>query len=469
MIYPYWVAIEAMHRHGASCTLIKNGSKLVGIVTERDVVRMISSELNLEEFQLQEIMTTDLITLDIHEDINIFHVSKLFTIHRIRHLPVMDSIEQKVIGLLTPGQIRHLMKPEYLLRYIKVSEAMVFQVVQGKPDDSLMHLSKKMNMCRVSCVVIMNPDSQTPMGIVTEKDMVQYRSLGLDFYQVTAQEVMSSPLFTVKGHESLWQVNQKMVELMVWRLVVVNDQGYLSGIVTQTQMLKLLNPAEMHYVMQQMQDVIDQQTVKLQRLNEDLARANSKLEKLAKIDYLTQIANRQGFEEYCHKQWFRAVRLEEEVTIMMVDVDHFKLYNDTYGHPQGDQCLVAIARALQDVASRSSDLVARYGGEEFILVLPNTNREGAKRLAEKILTEVAALNLIHGMSPTANHVTVSIGAASTIPTMALPLDRLIKVADQQLYQAKERSRNTYCLTVVNTDKSHQTQDNLDNYLLLKKP
>lgn len=125
----------------------------------------------------------------------------------------------------------------------------------------------------------------------------------------------------------------------------------------------------------------------------------------------------------------------------MIDIDYFKLYNDTYGHLAGDDCLKRIAEALNGVSKRTTDLVARYGGEEFVLLLPNTEREQAYSLAAQCLREIAALQIPHSQSEIAEVVTISVGVTTTSPDATLQATMLIEAADQALYRAKESGRN----------------------------
>lgn len=162
----------------------------------------------------------------------------------------------------------------------------------------------------------------------------------------------------------------------------------------------------------------------------------------ARIDGLTQIANRRRFDECLLQEWGRHIRMQQPLSLLICDVDHFKLYNDSYGHQAGDECLKSVARALSP-CGRVGDLVARYGGEEFAMVLPQTNREGAVRVAERMRAAVASAALPHAASPVCGRVTVSIGVACVTPQ---PYDltnarALIEAADQQLYLAKHLGRN----------------------------
>jgi diguanylate cyclase (GGDEF)-like protein len=167
---------------------------------------------------------------------------------------------------------------------------------------------------------------------------------------------------------------------------------------------------------------------------------HEQLKQLSEIDALTQIANRRRFDAYLHDTWVRQQRYQEPVTLILADIDFFKQYNDTYGHPAGDECLRAIAHSLSQSALRGSDLVARYGGEEFAIVLPTTDISGAFALAENIRARIEALQIEHTASPY-GHVTLSLGVASVPAQHGTSPQSLIRKADVQLYQAKEMGRN----------------------------
>jgi adenylate cyclase len=165
------------------------------------------------------------------------------------------------------------------------------------------------------------------------------------------------------------------------------------------------------------------------------------LKTLSTQDELTQLANRRTFNERLEQEWFRAVRLQTPLSLILCDVDYFKRYNDTYGHPQGDECLRQVAKALHQSATRSGDVVARYGGEEFVILLPNTDVRGALRVAEHARAAVRALNLTHQTSPVSEFVTLSLGVAATIPNSNSLPSSLIQIADLALYEAKQKGRN----------------------------
>ena len=178
------------------------------------------------------------------------------------------------------------------------------------------------------------------------------------------------------------------------------------------------------------------------RLLENLSSANQQLEHLTRSDPLTGIANRRHFQDQLAIVWKEMLQRQAPLSLLMLDVDYFKLYNDRYGHPAGDQCLRRTASAISSALRKPADLVARYGGEEFSAILPNTSREQAQAIAERVRQSVLALDLLHEASPAARIVTVSIGLASTDAVGSEhAMEQLLKQADDALYQAKANGRN----------------------------
>ncbi len=173
----------------------------------------------------------------------------------------------------------------------------------------------------------------------------------------------------------------------------------------------------------------------------ELKRSRDLLERLTTVDHLTGISNRRRYDEYLELEWRRAARDQTPIALIAIDIDHFKAYNDLYGHPRGDTCLVAVAQALAQSVSRTPDLIARCGGEEFACVLPGTDAIGASHLADEMLSRVLALEMEHARSATHDKVTVSIGVAAMIPDPEEPPQTLVALADAALYQAKAEGRN----------------------------
>ncbi|MDX8407111.1 MAG: diguanylate cyclase [Mariprofundaceae bacterium] len=179
----------------------------------------------------------------------------------------------------------------------------------------------------------------------------------------------------------------------------------------------------------------------LEQERRKLAEAYRELELLSSLDGLTNIANRRFFDETFSKEWQRAMRATEPLSLIMVDVDFFKPYNDTYGHQAGDECLKLVAKALKDVLHRPTDLVARYGGEEFVVLLPGTHAAGAAGIGEQLRCAVHDLGLPHEGSTVDDVVTISLGVATAVPMLKHQPEALLKVADEALYSAKNKGRN----------------------------
>jgi diguanylate cyclase (GGDEF)-like protein len=168
------------------------------------------------------------------------------------------------------------------------------------------------------------------------------------------------------------------------------------------------------------------------------------LEQLAMIDSLTEIPNRRRFTEFYEHEWRRCLRSGQSLSLMILDVDHFKRFNDTYGHSAGDVVLKKVAQTLQAELRRPGDFVARYGGEEFVIVLPEIDAEGAQSVARQICQQVEGLQIRHADTTTGPWLTVSIGGATCIPAWP-EIDRsFFSTADNQLYRAKHEGRNQVC-------------------------
>ena len=185
-----------------------------------------------------------------------------------------------------------------------------------------------------------------------------------------------------------------------------------------------------------------QQEIAVRRQTEQaLQTANHALQRLTLADGLTGIANRRHFDQYLEQEWRRAMRERLPLSLILIDVDYFKLYNDHYGHQLGDVCLRQVAQAISTAPRRATDLTARYGGEEFAVVLPNTNQAGAMHLAKSLLQAVKALHIPHQNSAVCPWVTISLGVSTCLPSTNLNPLNLISAADQRLYQAKQQGRD----------------------------
>lgn len=182
--------------------------------------------------------------------------------------------------------------------------------------------------------------------------------------------------------------------------------------------------------------LLDHHSQQLNLLNQELAR-------IAHEDALTGISNRRSFDETARKEWDRALRDKHPLTLLLLDVDFFKPFNDYYGHSAGDKCLHLVAQTLKNSVLRSSDVVARYGGEEFVILLANTKASGGVQVAERIIRAIDELAIPHQKSEVLPHVSISVGVTTLIATPELSVASLIHQADVALYKAKELGRHQY--------------------------
>ena len=202
--------------------------------------------------------------------------------------------------------------------------------------------------------------------------------------------------------------------------------------------IKLLNEIHSHELKQ---IAVSRNISERKLVEEKLQEANEILQRLSTIDGLTGVSNRRAFDERLELEWNRSCRHSTSLSLIMLDIDYFKAYNDTYGHQGGDDCLKQVASVIQDTLGRSTDLLCRYGGEEFCVILPETDEVGAKSVGEKIRTAIEVLEIPHAGSKILPWVTISVGAATMIPTVYTSFENLISNADKAVYQAKRDRRN----------------------------
>ncbi|MEL6319535.1 MAG: CBS domain-containing protein [Cyanobacteria bacterium J06626_14] len=244
----------------ASCVLVTQGKTILGILTERDVVRLTAQAIDLQTTTVAEVMAHPVITLPERSVQNIFAALFLFRRYRIRHVPVIDDQEQ-LVGVISHESIRQVLRPANLLRFRRVSDVMSADVIHAPLTATVLQLAQLMATHRVSCIVITQLDGEDieqPVGIVTERDIVQFQALQLDLANTAAQQVMSSPLFLLSPKDSLWTAHQEMQKRRVGRLVVSWNWSRGLGIVTQTSLLRVFDPMEMYGVIENLQQTIQQ-------------------------------------------------------------------------------------------------------------------------------------------------------------------------------------------------------------------
>ncbi len=220
---------------------------------------------------------------------------------------------------------------------------------------------------------------------------------------------------------------------------------YLVKLPDRIELVARIRAHTKHYLMQLERDAA---FFALREMQKQLEKSNAELQRLSSLDGLTGIANRRQFDETLKREWLRAQRSAAPLSLVLIDIDFFKLYNDNYGHQRGDECLQRVAHALGGAVNRPTDLVARYGGEEFVAVLPETDAVGAESLAERFRAAVQKLDIRHSASTTAESITISAGIATYMPPSDMSLEQFIEIADRALYQAKERGRNQTAMVAL---------------------
>ncbi len=232
--------------------------------------------------------------------------------------------------------------------------------------------------------------------------------------------------------------NKNRVEYDVER---ADEKGVKKYFILTATPLKILDGQIIGFVCSYM-DITDRKNAE-----EKLKEANEALTRLSVSDGLTQIANRRKFDEHLTIEWTRLKREKQPLSLILCDIDFFKLYNDSYGHQAGDACLKAVAKTIEQNVKRPADLAARYGGEEFAVILPNTQPEGALQLSEKIRKSIQDLKIPHSGSKINSYVTLSLGISGMVPDATGTPQILIEKADKALYKAKENGRNCAMLNI----------------------
>ena len=547
-----------------SYALVTEKSRLIGILTERDIVKLTAAEIDLAATTVEQVMTTKLITFKKVDFINIHSLLAILRENQIRHLPIVDDLEQ-LVGIVSVESISQALHPSNLLRFHRVDEAIISKIISAPPTASVLSLSQMMAETRSSCVVIVESQAtknitesiSKPIGIVTERDVVQFQILELDFANTTAQTVMSHPLVCIRRTDSLIKVWQQMEKLRVRRLVVMGEQEELQGIITQSSLLQVLDPKELIRVIETLQRELEEQTKQLQEekelaqvtlqsigdavittnnlsqivninpmaehltgwkeeeakgkplfevfhiINEytrklapnpvekvleqnkvfglanhtilvsrdgqeyaiedsaapirdrrgnmigavmvfhdvtesrRLARLTNQLSWQATHDALTGLCNRHKFEQKLVEAIASAHEEEQEHALCYLDLDQFKIVNDTCGHQAGDELLRQITHLLNQKI-RSSDVLARLGGDEFGLLLHQCPLEIAIQIANKLR------QLIENFRFTWQNKTFAIGVSIglvAINSSTENLDSLMSAADAACYAAKARGRN----------------------------
>lgn len=316
---------------------------------------------------------------------------------------------------------------------ILVSSLMTADVTSTTADADLADVIQSMIDKHYSCMVVV--ENNLPIGIITERDIVRLMGMFISDRQqcpVLVADVMSVPVAAVSENTTLFEALVISSAQKIRHLPVVNTTGRMIGLVTQSDLAKA------HFkIFEKQRDIIEQSVT--QRTHE-LLQANEQLKSLSLVDALTGLGNRRAMEvdlEHTHSQ---ALRYNRSYSVALFDVDHFKLYNDCYGHKAGDTALRRISEHLLK-SIRTCDRFYRYGGEEILLIMPETTLYGALILADRILAGLADLNIPHEKS-SYGFVTLSCGVASQVEVNGYESwEGLVDLADRGLYSSKSNGRN----------------------------
>jgi PAS domain S-box-containing protein len=243
--------LEQLHLEvRSSCVLVVAAGKLIGILTERDIVRLSAERQPLDHLPIQQVMAHPIVTLRESDFTDLFSAINLLQQHHIRHLPIVDDTIH-LVGIVTHESLRQIFRPIDLLRLRLAAEAMTREVICATADRPILEIVQLMAQNRVSSVIVVETRDQPeplpiPVGMITERDIVQFQALGLNLESCQAEAVMSTPIFTIKPEDSLAGVQELMNQHLIGRLAVTGKQGELLGIVTQTSLLQALNPLELY-------------------------------------------------------------------------------------------------------------------------------------------------------------------------------------------------------------------------------
>lgn len=302
---------------------------------------------------------------------------------------------------------------QYHMHSVQKSEERYRALIESSPNAIIVHQADK--------IVYANPASVRLLRFSSPEDLIGRHII--EHVHPDYHEIVRDRIQQLKTNKPVGILEEKYV---------LSDGSIIDVDVIATPIEYMDKPA-----FQVIIEDISERKLTEQKLKE----ANELLQHLSSTDGLTGVANRRSFDEHLEIEWKRSIRNSTPLSLIMLDIDYFKAFNDTYGHQGGDECLKQVATAIKNVLRRPSDCAFRYGGEEFVVILPETHKAGAKRVAEKIRAAIEKLEIPHAGSKISQWVTISLGTATMVPTKYTPSMNLIASADKALYQAKQDGRN----------------------------
>jgi diguanylate cyclase (GGDEF)-like protein len=306
--------------------------------------------------------------------------------------------------------------------------------------DLVKHIRESLNNLFVRIILRTGQPGEAPeISIIKDYDINDYKTKT----ELTQQKLFSSLVTAIRAYRDIVTVEDARQEISVLNERLQNfNQALEEKVSLRTQELEQKNRQLEIEIQARLKTQQELQRINknLDLANKELDYANHQLRLAVNHDGLTKIANRRRFDEYFEQTWLQALRDQSTLTLILCDIDYFKLFNDTSGHVEGDRCLQQVAETLETVIKRPMDLAARYGGEEFAMILPNTNLQGGLVIAENLLTAIQQLGISHASSPVKDHLTLSIGISTLLPTPERTAQTLLTAADIALYEAKQLGR-----------------------------
>lgn len=411
-------AIEKMNSSNHRNIIVVNHA-IYYVLTTLDLINLRSEDIDFSQpiasLRLKQVPT-------LPEDENVINAVDL-TQKEHEYICITDK-DQKLKGIVTNSDIVASVDPQIMLENLTLGTLFEqrYSFIAINSDKSMKSAISSLKGSSNDCIIAVEEDE--PVGILTSKDILRYFNAGED--SATVRDYMSSPLQTLTVGTPIKEAMKFVNEMHFKRVVVVDTNGKLAGIVSQQELisqtyLRWSNLVKEHYH-------------EVEELSQILEQQNKQLASLATKDRLTGVNNRHMFEEQFEKEEAYAVRYNEPLHLIILDIDYFKKVNDTFGHMVGDSVLKEFAQTIEK-NSRSSDFFARWGGEEFVLLLRNTDDDNAFNVADKL-----RLHIQEYPFDTVGNVTCSIGMCRVDPKLSL--NENLSRADEALYLSKSQGRNT---------------------------
>lgn len=441
-------ACVQMQKNKIGSVIIMKNDKPIGIFTERDLLtKVVALRKSPEKTKLGEVMTTNMVSATTASTYD--EAYEIMNKYNIRHLPIIENNT-----LIAVVSMRDLLRYSFFKRINKenISAWMVKEVVTVAPNQTVQDACVLMQKYTIGSVIIVK--NKRPVGIFTERDLLTKVVVqNKDYSKTKLEDVMTRDIKKATTQSTYKEVYDLMTQNNIRHLPIVEEEA-LVAIVSIRDLLRF-NMRSMEQIISDQSREINFLKGMLEKTNDERTRElynlNERLQGLIIVDSLTGLYNHKYFEEILIKEMARAKRYHRPLSLLFIDIDFFKHYNDINGHERGNDVLKQLAELLRNTSRHSDtvfkitpiDIVARYGGEEFVIVLPETDKNGGIIRARRLLADVRNYPFYNRESQPNGKLTVSIGV-SEYPSDAQEWGDLIKKSDEALYAAKNSGRDTVC-------------------------